>query len=140
MGRGETIARCLESCAVDAATAFASCGDLAEEFKVIRRAYHRKVLATHPDKGGDAQEFRDVQSAFEVLREFYDRGRVITFRSEENNQTSTSDVFQNAADYFAAKEARGDTQSYDYYAEAAEEDVPTYRVCLLYTSPSPRDS
>ena len=128
MGRGETIARCLESCAVDASTAFASCGDLAEEFKVIRRAYHRKVLATHPDKGGDAQEFRDVQSAFEVLREFYDRGRVITFRSEENNQTSTSDVFQNVADYFAAKEARGDTQSYDYYAEAAEEDVPTYRV------------
>ena len=63
-----------------------------------------------------------------MLREFYDRGRVITFRSEENNQTSTSDVFQNAADYFAAKEARGDTQSYDYYAEAAEEDVPTYRV------------
>ena len=128
MGRGETIARCLESCAVDAATAFVSCGDVAEEFKVIRRAYHRKVLATHPDKGGDAQEFRDVQSAFEVLREFYDRGRVITFRSEENNRTSTSDVFQNAADYFAAKEARGDTQPYDYYAEAAEEDVPTYRV------------
>ena len=128
MGRGETIARCLESCAVDATTAFVSCGDVAEEFKVIRRAYHRKVLATHPDKGGDAREFRDVQSAFEVLREFYDRGRVITFRSEENNRTSTSDVFQNAADYFAAKEARGDTQSYDYYAEAAEEDVPTYRV------------
>ena len=95
---------------------------------MIRRAYHRKVLATHPDKGGDAREFRDVQSAFEVLREFYDRGRVITFRSEENNQTSTSEAFQNAADYFAAKEARGDTQSRDYYAEAAEEDVPTYRV------------
>ena len=96
MGRGETIARCLESCAVDATTAFVSCGDVAEEFKVIRRAYHRKVLATHPDKGGDAQEFRDVQSAFEVLREFYDRGRVITFRSEENNRTSTADAFTSA--------------------------------------------
>ena len=50
MGRGETIARCLESCAVDAAAAFASCGDLAEEFKVIRRAYHRKVLARTPTR------------------------------------------------------------------------------------------
>ena len=128
MGRGETIARCLESVAVNASTAFASCGDLADEFKVIRKAYHRKVLATHPDKGGDAQEFRDVQSAFEVLRNFYDRGRVITFRSEENNSTSTAEAFSSAADYFAQAEARDGTQSYDYYADAAEEDIPTYRV------------
>ena len=62
------------------------------------------------------------------MRESPTTAGVITFRSEENNQTSTSDVFQNAADYFAAKEARGDTQSHDYYAEAAEEDVPTHRV------------
>ena len=104
MGRRDH--RAALGCAVDAATAFASCGDLAEEFKVIRRAYHRKVLAPIPTKAARAKNL-GVQSAFEVLREFYDRGRVITFRSEENNQTSTSDVFQNHDDYFAAKEARG---------------------------------
>ena len=68
MGRGETIARCLESCAVDATTAFVSCGDVAEEFKVIRRAYHRKVLATHPDKtNGESGAFLAVGEAFRVL-------------------------------------------------------------------------
>ena len=126
MGRGETIARC---------------GELrrrrVDGLRILRRPGrgvqgHSEGLSPQstrdaPRQGRRRQRFRDVQSAFEVLREFYDRGRVITFRSEENNQTSTSDVFQNAADSPPPR-SRGDTQSYDYYAEAAEEDVPTYRV------------
>lgn len=44
----------------------------------IRTAYRRRALATHPDKGGDAQEFIRVSAAFEVLgdvatRAAYDR-------------------------------------------------------------------
>lgn len=35
----------------------------------IRAAYRRRVLATHPDKGGSAQDFRRVQLAWEVLSE-----------------------------------------------------------------------
>ena len=129
MGRGETIARCLGEPRRRRGDGLRPAATWPRSSKVIRRAYHRKVLATHPDKGGDAQEFRDVQSAFEVSASFMiEVASSPSVGSEENNQTSTSDVFQNAADYFAAKEARGDTQSYDYYAEAAEEDVPTYRV------------
>eukprot|EP00929_Paragymnodinium_shiwhaense_P003189 TRINITY_DN103616_c0_g1_i1.p2 TRINITY_DN103616_c0_g1~~TRINITY_DN103616_c0_g1_i1.p2 ORF type:complete len:131 (+),score=14.89 TRINITY_DN103616_c0_g1_i1:101-493(+) len=33
----------------------------------IRAAFRRKALETHPDKGGDALEFRRVKSAYEVL-------------------------------------------------------------------------
>lgn len=33
----------------------------------IRMAYRRRALATHPDKGGDAQDFIRVSAAFDVL-------------------------------------------------------------------------
>ena len=30
----------------------------------LKRAFRRRALATHPDRGGDAEAFRQVQSAF----------------------------------------------------------------------------
>ena len=30
----------------------------------LKRAYHKRALATHPDQGGDADAFRDVQRAY----------------------------------------------------------------------------
>lgn len=33
----------------------------------IRRAYREALLRTHPDKGGDAEQFRRVQEAYEAL-------------------------------------------------------------------------
>ena len=56
--RGATIAKCLASFDVDSASAFAACGNIEDEFKVIKKAYHRKILVAHPDKGGDAATFR----------------------------------------------------------------------------------
>lgn len=43
----------------------------------IRRAYKKMVLKVHPDKGGDPEEFKSIQKAYEVLsddqrRAFYD--------------------------------------------------------------------
>ena len=34
----------------------------------VRRAYHRKALASHPDKGGSAAAFQQVKEAFEVAK------------------------------------------------------------------------
>jgi len=52
---------------------------LGASFAEIRAGYRRRALATHPDKGGSAESFREVASAFDVLsdsvqRAAYDRG------------------------------------------------------------------
>ena len=44
----------------------------------IKRAYRKSAMKNHPDKGGDAEEFKKLQEAYEVLmdsnkRELYDR-------------------------------------------------------------------
>jgi hypothetical protein len=41
------------------------------ELTEIRRAYKKRALETHPDQGGDESAFRDVQRAYERLK---DRG------------------------------------------------------------------
>jgi DnaJ-class molecular chaperone len=33
----------------------------------IKRAFRKRALETHPDRGGDAAEFRRVQRAYEKL-------------------------------------------------------------------------
>jgi DnaJ family protein A protein 2 len=44
----------------------------------IKKAYRKKVIRLHPDKGGDPEEFKKLQAAYEVLshpekREIYDK-------------------------------------------------------------------
>ena len=33
----------------------------------IKKAFRKKALKTHPDKGGDVEEFKKLQAAYEVL-------------------------------------------------------------------------
>ena len=45
----------------------------------IKKAYRKKALVSHPDKGGDPETFKKVNSAYEILsdpekRELYNRG------------------------------------------------------------------
>jgi curved DNA-binding protein CbpA len=45
----------------------------------IRKAYKRRSLELHPDKGGSADDFKRLQDAYEILsdaklRSLYDRG------------------------------------------------------------------
>jgi DnaJ family protein A protein 2 len=44
----------------------------------IKKSYRKKVMKAHPDKGGDPEEFKKLQAAYEVLsnpekRELYDK-------------------------------------------------------------------
>lgn len=48
---------------------FTTCADIGEEFTRIRQVYLKKVLVCRPDKGGDADVFREVQNSFEILRD-----------------------------------------------------------------------
>lgn len=82
------------------------------------------MLVSHPDKGGDAAVFRDVQASFEVLRRMFDEHTVESFMSSQDQST--------ADDYKGTKaEFKGaSTPSWEYYAEAAKEEYATYRVEL----------
>jgi len=95
---------------------------LGEEFKIIKRAYHKRILQVHPDKGGDAETFREVQASFEVLRDLYDAADIKSF-GQPAAQTRAATGY--AAKYEDVK--KNPVPSYAYYAEAAEETVPTYR-------------
>jgi len=33
----------------------------------VKRAFRKRALETHPDRGGEAEQFRKVQSAYEKL-------------------------------------------------------------------------
>jgi len=63
----------------------------------IKRAYRKISLTSHPDKGGDAETYKKINTAYQVLsdpkkRELYDSGE----NPEENNRRGFSeDLFNN---------------------------------------------
>jgi len=120
---GATVRDCLTTVGVGP-RALNGVGGIDAEWPVIKRAYFKKVLASHPDKGGDAAVFRDVQAAFQVLRGLFDAKAVDSFLSAADEPTADS--------YRGSKADFKDmaTPSWEYYAEAAKEDYATYRVEL----------
>jgi hypothetical protein len=115
-----TVKECLDAIGVTAAD-FEDCGSLGDEFNSIKKVYRIKVLACHPDKGGDAAVFREVRTSFEELRRIYDAGGVYSFATEQAAEAST---------YETTYKDFGDmpTPSWEFFYTAAEEDVPLYRV------------
>jgi hypothetical protein len=94
-----------------------NCSDIQEEFKQIKKLYFKKVLLSHPDKGGDPTVFLEVQTSFEILRSIFEGRKIASFITA-----------------FAQKQ-RFDTSgtsmpSFDYFQYAAEELVPIYKVEL----------
>lgn len=47
-------------------------GDLDQEFGWIKKAYFKRVLVVHPDKGGSDADFRLVNTGFELLRTLFE--------------------------------------------------------------------
>lgn len=54
-------------------------GNLHEEWQTIKKVWMLRIRKTHPDKGGDTQEFLSVQHAFEALRLVFEGGKVESF-------------------------------------------------------------
>ena len=53
----KTIREMLEALDLDKAVSFKECDNIGDEFALIKRAYFKKVLVCHPDKGGDVELF-----------------------------------------------------------------------------------
>ena len=68
-GLRSTVGECLCTigirCEVDVRF-FEGCETLSEEFSRVKKSYFKTILLCHPDKGGDADVFREVLEAFEV--------------------------------------------------------------------------
>ena len=84
-------------------------GDAHAQWALVRKAYLTKAIRLHPDKGGDPDAFREIKAAFETLKVAYDAGAPL-----------------NSANVAAA--ANTTTPSHEWYAAAAEEHVPGYKV------------
>jgi hypothetical protein len=132
-----SIVDCLVDCGVESPAVFEDCESLDEEFGIIKRVYFAKILNEHPDKGGDAERFRTTRAAFEVLRELHSKGRVrrgsfASYLTAKEKQQETAEEWDEIFENFES----GEVPSYEHFAEAAEEEVPGYKVELARTGRS----
>ena len=116
------MARCLDVLGADAEEMAAAEGDLKKEMKAVKKAYLRKVLEVHPDKGGSEEAFREVQACFEVLRDLVDGEKVASLAGAR--KTNVAAAFKVKVDLSAART----TPSWEFYAEAAQDELPPFRV------------
>ena len=123
---GDTVRGCLMTLGIDdPSDAFSNAENIEDEFKIIKRSWHKKVLECHPDKGGSEEEFRAVQAAFDVLKDKKNSGTVGTFGSSSAQSASTSSAFKHASDAAANCNYPGP----EFYENMRENiNVPLYRV------------
>ena len=123
---GDTVRGCLMTLGIDnPSDAFSNAENIDDEFKIIKRSWHKKVLECHPDKGGSEEEFRAVQAAFDVLKDKKNSGTVGTFGSSSAQSASTSSAFKHASDAAANCNYPGP----EFYENMRENiNVPLYRV------------
>jgi DnaJ family protein A protein 2 len=55
----------------------------------IRKAYKREALKSHPDKGGDAEKFKEIQRAYEILSD--DQKRAIYDQTGQESNDAVQD-------------------------------------------------
>ena len=65
----------------------------------IKKSYKTKVKKCHPDKGGDPEEFKKIQLAYEILkdeekRNKYDKYGMKAFVNEGQNDFNINDIFE----------------------------------------------
>jgi hypothetical protein len=131
-------------------TDFSECSTRDEEFRVLKKHYFRQCLQHHPDKGGDAAIFRQVQTSFELLRDLHNgkrKGRknskewlfsecllgVVLVGDHDSNSAAACDDDEEEEEAFDTSNydfSSMPTPSWEYYEEAAEELVAPYRVEL----------
>lgn len=131
-----------------------NCSNRDEEFKILKKSYFRQVLKCHPDKGGDPDVFRQVQTSFELLRNLHNGGKGGNWlfvdcmqstaeavdanadgSSSTDNTSGNNDEEYDMADY-DADFSNMQTPSWEYYEQAAEEPIPPYRMELAKSNRS----
>ena len=88
---------------------------------LIKKAYRKKALDHHPDKGGNIDQFRLLQSAYEYLRD-------VVYVEDTSSSSSQDNINVRRSDFDATYKdvCERDIPSWMYYKEAVAEDVPEY--------------
>ena len=89
---------------------------------LIKKAYRQQALRHHPDKGGNIDQFRLLQSAYEYLRD------VVYVQDTSSSSTSQDNINVRRSDFDTTYKdvCKRDIPSWMYYKEAEAEDVPEY--------------
>jgi hypothetical protein len=127
------------------------CGTIEEEFSKVKKTYFKKVLVCHPDKGGDSDTFRLIQTSFETLRDMWSAGKITSFvaflKSRKNRpkkskgpakaQSSSASEGPESFDFAEFAHAYNERfnefdsfrqPDFDYFERAQHEEMPKYRV------------
>lgn len=97
-----------------------------QHLTLIKKAYREQVLHHHPDKGGNIDQFRLLQSSYEYLRDVvYAEGSSSTYST---SSTSRDDINVRRSDFNTTYKnvCKRDIPSWEYYEEVEAEDVPDY--------------
>ena len=122
-------------------------GGLDEEFKTIKKSYHRECLKKHPDKGGSEETFVTLTDVWENVREMYERKSIESYWEEAQHQvkvrrrrrrttTTTTTFARTRRTTTKAKNKTSSYRPYKFYEEAAAYDDPEYRVELARSNRS----
>lgn len=89
-----------------------------EQFRLVRSSYRKRVLKHHPDKGGDPEQFRLLQTAFEYLRDHVYAEDAPPLPNIKTKRDDFEETYNEVA--------KRDVPSWEFYEEAPEENVPIY--------------
>jgi hypothetical protein len=67
---------CLAGCGITSIDTLSGCQTTEEEFGRVKKSYLKLVLSSHPDKGGNAEDFIALREAWDVLRQLYGTTRI----------------------------------------------------------------
>lgn len=110
------------------ADSFQGCASLEDEWKVVKKAFLKIALVSHPDKGGDAVAFQRARQAFDGLRTLYEAGLIARFVGDFEGVQFPSQETE--------PEREGPPPPWEFYEAAAEDVMPIYRVELAKSSRS----
>lgn len=142
-----TIVQALQDLDVSSFQFFEACDTRDDEFKRLRKQFHKAALRHHPDKGGDPATFRDIKTSYDLLQDLHTgKQQVPRRRGAARGEWLFAEFFgAGNKSYGTAAAGRPNEASFDmgayfrdfftkeppsweYYQDAAEEELPTYRV------------
>lgn len=119
-----TASACLQALGATAAT-WEGKTTVEDQFGALKRLYFKEALRFHPDKGGNAEQFTALQEAWSGLRGLFDAGRILP-PGFDNYLPGAAGA--NTSAYQASRATGDNVPSWEWFAEAAAEKYPAYRV------------